>query len=74
MKGALLLDVVIAQGSAIFELLAGKDETLLVRWDSLFVLDFGFNVIDGIGRFDFQSDSLAREGFNEDLHICGSFV
>lgn len=28
-----LLDVVVRKGSAIFELLAGEDETLLVWWD-----------------------------------------
>jgi len=34
MKGALLLDVVIREGPPILELLPGKDETLLIRWDS----------------------------------------
>ena len=36
---ALLLDVVVAEGSPVFQLLACKDETLLVRWDALLVLD-----------------------------------
>ena len=39
MQGRLLLDVVVAQGSAIFELLSGEDESLLIRGDSLLVLD-----------------------------------
>ena len=30
-KSRLLLDVVIVEGAAVFELLAGKDQTLLVR-------------------------------------------
>lgn len=38
-QGRLLLDVVVAQGSAIFELLSGEDESLLIRGDSLLVLD-----------------------------------
>ena len=33
-KGALLLDVVVGQGAAILELLAGKDQALLVRGDA----------------------------------------
>lgn len=33
----LLLDVVVGEGAAVFELLAGEDETLLVRWDALLV-------------------------------------
>lgn len=34
-EGRLLLDVVVAQGAAILELLAGEDETLLVRRDTV---------------------------------------
>jgi hypothetical protein len=37
MEGALFLDVVVGQGAAILELLAGEDETLLVRRDALLV-------------------------------------
>ena len=37
MKGRLLLDVVIRKSAAILELLAGEDQALLVRGDSLLV-------------------------------------
>ena len=37
MQGRLLLDVVVRQGSAVLELLAGEDQTLLVRWDAFLV-------------------------------------
>jgi hypothetical protein len=40
-EGGLLLDVVIRKGSAVLELLAGKDQPLLVWWDALLVLDLG---------------------------------
>ena len=33
-KGRLLLDVVVGERAAIFELFPGKDQTLLVRWDT----------------------------------------
>jgi hypothetical protein len=63
--GAYLLDVVVAQGTAIFELLAGEDETLLVRRDAFFVLDLGLDVVDCVGGLDFEGDGFAREGLDE---------
>ena len=62
---AYLLDVVVAQGSSIFELLPGEDQTLLVRGDSLLVLDLGLDVVDCVRGLDLEGDSLAREGFDE---------
>ena len=60
-----LLNVVVAQGSAIFELLAGKDQTLLVGWDAFLVLDLGFNIVDCVARLNFKGYGLAREGLDE---------
>ena len=51
----LLLDVVVGEGTAVLELLAGEDQALLVRWDALLVLDFGLHIFDGITRFDLSS-------------------
>ena len=67
MQGRLLLDVVVGQGASILELLAGKDESLLVWRDALLVLDLGLDVVDRVGRLDLERDGLAREGFDEDL-------
>merc|ERR1712241_186971 len=61
-QGRLLLDVVVGEGPAILELLAGEDEPLLVRRDSLLVLDLGLDVLDGIGRLHLEGDRLARQG------------
>ena len=36
-QGRFFLDVVVAQGAAVFELFAGEDEALLVRGDAFFV-------------------------------------
>jgi hypothetical protein len=44
-KGRLLLDVVVGQSAAVFKLLAGKDQTLLIRRDSFLVLDFGLDIL-----------------------------
>ena len=38
-ESGLLLNVVVSQGAAILELLAGEDQTLLVRRDALLVLN-----------------------------------
>jgi len=67
-KGRLLLDVVVAEGSSIFELLAGEDESLLIGRDSLLVLDLCLHVFDGVGWLDVEGDRLTGEGLDEDLH------
>ena len=46
MKGALFLDVVGRESAAILKLFAGKDQTLLVRWNALLILDFSLQVVD----------------------------
>ena len=68
-EGGLLLDVVIRKSAAVLELLAGEDEALLVGRNALLVLDLGLHVVNGVGRLDLESDSLTREGLDEDLHV-----
>jgi len=48
-KGGLLLDVVVGQGTAVFELLSGKDQTLLVWRNALLVLDLALDVVNSVG-------------------------
>ena len=67
----LLLNVVVGERAAVLELLARKDQALLVGRDALLVLDLCFHVLDGVGRLDVQRDRLARERLHEDLHrVC----
>ena len=68
MEGRLLLDVVVAQGAAILELLASEDESLLVWWDALLVLDLGLHVLNRVAGLDLEGDGFAGEGLDEDLH------
>jgi hypothetical protein len=68
MQSGLLLDVVVGERTAVFELLAGEDQALLVRGNSLLVLDLGFDIVDGVGRLHLKGDSLPREGLHENLH------
>lgn len=68
-QGRLLLDVVVGQGSAVLQLLTGKDQSLLVRWDTFLVLDLGLNIVDGVRGFDLQGNGLTSQSLNKDLHI-----
>jgi hypothetical protein len=51
-EGGLLLDVVVREGTAVLELLAGEDQALLVRRDTLLVLDLALDVVDSVGGLD----------------------
>lgn len=68
MEGRFLLDVVVGKSAAILKLLAGEDQALLVRWDTLLVLDLALDIVDGVGRLNLEGDSLAGESLDEDLH------
>ena len=67
MEGGLLLDIVIRQSAAILELLAGEDKTLLIRGDTLLVLDLLLDVVDGVRRLHLKGDGLTRKGLDENL-------
>ena len=68
MKCGLLRDVVIAKSATILKLLASKDESLLIRWDTFLVLDLCLDVVDCVRSLDIESDGLAGQGLHEDLH------
>ena len=71
-EGGLLLDVVVSKGSAILQLLASEDETLLVRRNALLVLDLGLDIVDGVAALDLEGDGLPGQGLDEDLHLAGT--
>lgn len=65
-KGATnLLDVVVGQGAAVLELLAGENQSLLVGGDALLVLDLGLDIVDGVARLDVEGNGLTRQGLDE---------
>ena len=68
MQGALLLDVVVAEGAAILQLLSGKDQALLIRRDSLLVLNLLLDIINCVRWLDIKGDSLSSESLDENLH------
>jgi len=67
-KGRLLLDVVVRKSSAVLELLTSEDESLLVWWDALLVLDLGLDVLNGVSWLNIEGDGLSSQGLDEDLH------
>ena len=68
-KGGFLLDVVVRKSSAILELLAGEDESLLIGRDALLVLDLSLDVLNSVRGLNVEGNSLTSESLNENLHI-----
>jgi hypothetical protein len=66
----LFLNVVVGEGSAVFQLLACEDESLLIGRDTLLILNLSLDVFNGVWWFNVKSDSLASESLYENLHIC----
>ena len=57
-KSGLFLNIVVGESMAVFQLLSGEDQSLLIGWDAFLVLDLGL-----------QGDGLAGQSFHEDLHL-----
>lgn len=68
MQSGLLLDVVVGERTAVLELLASEDETLLVRRNALLVTDLALDSLNGVVGLDLEGDSLAGESLDENLH------
>lgn len=64
MESGLLLNVIIRESATVLKLLSGKDQTLLIRGDSLLVLNLGFNIVDRIRRLHLEGDGLASDCAN----------
>lgn len=65
-----LLNVIVRQCAPIFELFTCKYQALLVWRDALLVLNFCFDVVDGVVCFHVESDRFASQRLDEDLHNC----
>ena len=68
MKSGFFLDVVVRKGSSIFKLLSSEDKSLLIWWNSFFVLDFGLDVFNGVSWLNIKSDGFSSKSLDEDLH------
>ncbi|KFW86487.1 hypothetical protein N305_15146, partial [Manacus vitellinus] len=67
-EGGFLLDVVVRQVATIFQLFPAKDQPLLIRRNTFLVLALGLHVLDGVTGLNLESDGLASQGLDKDLH------
>jgi hypothetical protein len=68
MQSGFFLDVIVRECSPVFQLLAGESQSLLIRWDTFFVLDLLLDVHDRVARLHIQSNRLTSQRLYEDLH------
>ena len=68
-KNAFLLYVVVGESTSILQLLASKDETLLIWRNALLVLNLGLHVFHRVTGFYLKGDGLACQGLDVDLHL-----
>jgi len=73
-EGGFFLDVVVSKSSAFIQLFTSEDESLLVWWDTFFVLDLGFDILDGVRWLNFESDGFTSQGLDEDLHTTSEWI
>jgi len=62
------LDVVVRQHATIGEDLTIENQNLVIWRETFFVLDFGLDRFDGVGRFYLESYFSLSEIGKEDLH------
>jgi len=68
MKCGFFLNVVVRKSSPIFELFTGEDQSLLLWWDSFFVLNLSLDVCDGVVGLYIKRDGFSRKGLDKYLH------
>jgi len=68
MESGLFLDVVVTEGSSIFKLLSGEDKSLLIWWDTFFVLDLSLDVFNWVCWLNIKGDGLSSKSLYENLH------
>jgi len=68
MEGRLLLDIVVSQGSSVFKLLPCKDQSLLIRWYPLLVLDLRLDIGNGIRGLHIKSNRFSSQRLDKNLH------
>lgn len=62
--------MLLSKSSEFFLWFAHENQMLLVRRDALLILDFGFDILDGITWLSLKGDGLTYQGIHTDLHLC----
>ena len=63
-KGRLLLNVIVGESATVFQLFTGKDQTLLLRRDTLLVMDLCLHILNGVTRLHPHCDGFTSERLN----------
>ena len=58
----------VRESPSILELLPSEDQALLVRWNTLLVLNLRLDIVDRVRRLDLKGDRLSRESLDKKLH------
>jgi len=64
------LQVVLGRRLVVVHLFAAENETLLLWWNALLLLDSFLYLLHLVVRLDVEFDLFTREGTDFDLHIC----
>ena len=67
-ESGFLLDVVIGEGSTVFQLLTSEDKSLLIWRDTFLVLNLGLDVFDLVTWLNVEGDGLSGQSLDENLH------
>jgi len=68
-ESRLLLRIILKQPPGILQLLARKDQTLLIRWNAFFALDQSFEFENCFPRLEMEGDRLARRGRDKNVSL-----
>ncbi len=68
-KCGFFLDIIVSQCSSIFKLFTSKNESLLIWWNTFFILYFSFYIFDGVSWFHIKCNCLSCQCFHKYLHF-----
>ena len=61
------MNVIVGESAAVFQLLAGKNQTLLIGWDPFLILDLGFHAINRVTGFHIQGNCFPGKRLDKNL-------
>ena len=64
--------------AVIYQLLASKNHSIVLWWNSLYILYYQLHSFDGVQRFDVNCNGFTRSSFYVNLHLyqkdCKRFI
>jgi len=68
MESGVFLDVAVAQGKSILQLLPPLDKSEFIGRDAFFFLDYDLDLLYCVRKLNIEGDGLASHCLHEDLH------